>query len=981
MSTLLESHMSLSDDLTTPPSAISYGRRGAQTASMISIPLSDISELISFDDEPAEPVAATVESEDDVFSPFQSAGQELHHEQEIHKDQKVSNTEEGIACGTPTARSPSKKHSKASKKPHHVRGKSSLQEPDMAALLARLELENNAIAKDPKAGIATVGAHTGPGSAFEYHVRNTVCSSLSLVAIPEEALGMSLGDFWAMVTKDYAEALQLLPTMTPLMIHKGVPDFLRSAVWVGIAGAWDPALQVEFDSLTQRLPYERPQNEVIINKDLSRCFPQHEMFKDPEGEGQKMLGVVLKAYSLYDTEIGYCQGMAFVAGVLLMNMPVKDAFCVFVKLMETHNLRTLYSPSLSGLHSRTYQLKKLMASISPDLLNHLTNLGLEPAYLSQWFMTIFATNCPFNALFRIYDVIFAEGADETIMRVALALILSNEHKLLAMTELEEVLHLLLGKNLWEPYRNQPDFLMDEIARLSNIVTREELDKLEAQFLAQTSGGSGEKAVRALGFSQGLGGFLGGWWGGSPSEKKSTLSPSETPGHAPRRSISKRSVTTIDSSVGSGSGADSLLSSDSSASTAMTEIEKDVERNSIKSSRTVRTEDRSLHEQVEGLLLALTEVQREAAQTAEQLRTEHRRKESMASIVWRLRDIVTQKEQEEIPAPPQQPDAAAVRKDRRKTMPSRVAVNHAEGILRELHRKSQAISSMARSVSLNNLGGVAPDDELQESLSRLCELLDSTDGTPPTGTPKSENGSFFGQPSSSRDQPQIVQPKRRDSVRLGVHARRPSERSGLKVTSEPFRNSSIVSTTSVYDQDDYEADSGEALEKWPESMYEDVAESPITEQPIAPRQSSLQARDIFRTAGDKPPSDEAILMELVNAKTREAHAIQQRDEIKTAMDKLQQQHDAMQQAHKTELEKLRKSITVVKSVPTLEIKPAPASDEGSLWPTASPSPRDPTAPAAKNTAAASSEAAGGWGWFSRSSTKQRSVSTSNASTGA
>jgi len=201
----------------------------------------------------------------------------------------------------------------------------------MAALLARLEIENNAIAKDPKAGIATVGAHTGPGSAFEYHVRDTVCSSLSLVTIPEEALGMSLGDFWAMVTKNYAEALELLPTMTPLMIHKGVPDFLRSAVWVGIAGAWDAALQVEFDSLIDRLQYEVPQNEVIINKDLSRCFPQHEMFKDAEGEGQKMLGMVLKAYSLYDTEIGYCQGMAFVAGVLLMNMPVKDSFCVFVK--------------------------------------------------------------------------------------------------------------------------------------------------------------------------------------------------------------------------------------------------------------------------------------------------------------------------------------------------------------------------------------------------------------------------------------------------------------------------------------------------------------------------------------------------------------------------------------------------------------------------------------------------------------------------
>lgn len=142
---------------------------------------------------------------------------------------------------------------------------------------------------------------------------------------------MSLGDFWALVTKDYAEALRLLPTMTPLMIHKGIPDFLRSAVWVGMAGAWDASLQVEFDSLCDRLRHEKPQNEHIINKDLARCFPHHEFFREADGQGQQMLGTLLKCYSLYDSEIGYCQGMAFVAGALLLNMPLKDAFCVFVK--------------------------------------------------------------------------------------------------------------------------------------------------------------------------------------------------------------------------------------------------------------------------------------------------------------------------------------------------------------------------------------------------------------------------------------------------------------------------------------------------------------------------------------------------------------------------------------------------------------------------------------------------------------------------
>jgi len=648
------------------------------------------------------------------------------------------------------------------------------------------------------------------------------------------------------------------------------------------------------------------------------------------------------------------------------------------RLMETHNLRTLYSPSLSGLHSRTYQLKKLMTQISPELLTHLTDLGLEPAYLSQWFMTIFATNCPLNVLFRIYDVIFAEGADETIMRVALALILSNEQKLLAMTELEEILHLLLGRGIWEPYQNEPDFLMDEIARLSNIVTRVELDRLEDQFVAQASSGSGEKAARALGFSS----KMFGWWGASsPADKKTGLSPSDNSGHAPRRSvsISKQSITTTDSSGGSGSGADSLISNEGTASTAATEAEKDTDRGSIKSTRTQRQEDRSLHEQVEGLLLALTEVQREAAQTAEKLRVEHARKESMASIVWRLRDIVIQKEEESQARQSfeQSPDTP-VGRDRRKTMPSKVAVNQAEGILKELHRRSAAINSMARSVSLNNLGNTAPDEELQESLARLCALLDADDASPEMNTPKSDNEpfSYFGQRSNSRtDNDQLTRPKRRESVKYGPMSRRPTAPHFPKVD----RMSSVVTTGSCYsDQEEYEPANGEALDRWPESMYEDIAESPITEQPLAPRQSSLQARDILATAGEKPPTDEAILMELVNAKTREAAAIQQRDEMRSAMEKLRKQHEeafeAQQAAHRAELDKLRKSIAVVKTIPTLEVKPVA---EGSLWPSPAPSPRDPVTPAKKD-AVAGAENLGGWGWFSRSGSKPRSVSTGNAS---
>lgn len=43
---------------------------------------------------------------------------------------------------------------------------------------------------------------------------------------------------------------------------------------------------------------------------------------------------VMKAYSLHDREVGYCQGSAFIVGLLLMQMPEEEAFAVLVKLMQ-----------------------------------------------------------------------------------------------------------------------------------------------------------------------------------------------------------------------------------------------------------------------------------------------------------------------------------------------------------------------------------------------------------------------------------------------------------------------------------------------------------------------------------------------------------------------------------------------------------------------------------------------------------------------
>lgn len=138
-------------------------------------------------------------------------------------------------------------------------------------------------------------------------------------------------DFYLALVRDPKQTAARLPTLLTNKVRKGIPPPLRGVVWQSMAGARDSALEEIFDRLSgESSPYEG-----VISKDLGRSFPGVDMFRDPDGDGQRMLGRVLKCFSLYDTKIGYCQGLAFLVGPLLMHMPDKQAFCVLVKCVNS----------------------------------------------------------------------------------------------------------------------------------------------------------------------------------------------------------------------------------------------------------------------------------------------------------------------------------------------------------------------------------------------------------------------------------------------------------------------------------------------------------------------------------------------------------------------------------------------------------------------------------------------------------------------
>jgi hypothetical protein len=318
-----------------------------------------------------------------------------------------------------------------------------------------------------------------------------------------------------------------------------------------------------------------------------------------------------------------------------------------IRLMEHYDLRNCFLPDLSGLHVRIYQFRELLKQHLPDLSAHLDLLQIDPSYVSQWFLSFFAVTCPLPMLFRIYDVLFAEGASETLMRVALSLMRKNEQKILACQEIEDVMTVLLNRGLWSVYHYDADEFVNDFVSLTGVVTHESLQALENRFKA---GGAVDNAIPSEAVGSAASGFLGRLWAGSSTNKSISLSPGLTPPTRPvsflRRSPSKQSIASTLNSMEGGASSDSMMSQ----STDATSISRDssnadgasIRAQSVLANSSKSNKDRNLHSQIEDLLTALSEMQRDHAILATQLQREREARDEDRQAVKSLLDGLRKK---------------------------------------------------------------------------------------------------------------------------------------------------------------------------------------------------------------------------------------------------------------------------------------------------------------------------------------------------
>ncbi|XP_076117206.1 TBC1 domain family member 1-like isoform X4 [Mytilus galloprovincialis] len=229
-------------------------------------------------------------------------------------------------------------------------------------------------------------------------------------------------------------------------VRKGVPKQLRGEIWYLMVDQHklhypsknDMSPSREYQDLLKDLT--EYQHNILI--DLGRTFPEHKYFSTQLGPGQLALYNLLKAYSLLDRQVGYCQGLSFIAGILLMHMDEPAAFETLRHMMFNLGLRKQFHPSMMPLQIQLYQLTRLIHDNYRDLHDHFEEHEIAPnLYATPWFLTLFASQYPLGFVARVFDLILMQGA-EVILKVGLLLLGNHKELILQCNSFESIVEFI-----------------------------------------------------------------------------------------------------------------------------------------------------------------------------------------------------------------------------------------------------------------------------------------------------------------------------------------------------------------------------------------------------------------------------------------------------------------------------------------------------------------------------------------------------------
>ncbi len=220
-------------------------------------------------------------------------------------------------------------------------------------------------------------------------------------------------------------------------------------------------------------PESKERSIAGIQYDLPRTFPELGFFKRGGGFYED-LEQVLEAFVINRPDIGYVQGMSYIAGMLLLVMDKFKAFVCLSNIISSWMLLPFFRGDEVQITRRLQLFKQLLHLNSPELCEQFESEGILPQhYLFEWVVTIFVKSLDLSVACKVWDLFVLEG-DLMIFRVAIAMLKMIEKDVMQCS-MDTILMSLKGmakkivddKNFVNAIYSVkiPDWVIEEVSRL------------------------------------------------------------------------------------------------------------------------------------------------------------------------------------------------------------------------------------------------------------------------------------------------------------------------------------------------------------------------------------------------------------------------------------------------------------------------------------------------------------------------------------
>ncbi|GAB0090019.1 Rab-GTPase-TBC domain [Sergentomyia squamirostris] len=228
-------------------------------------------------------------------------------------------------------------------------------------------------------------------------------------------------------------------------VYKGIPDKLRSKVWIKLLNL-EQIMAEHRDVYPKMLRLARQWSTEArqIDSDVNRQFREHLFYRDRYSIKQRSLFNVLTAYSMYNMEVGYCQGMSGLAGVLLMYMDEEEAFWALSVLLSDRKyaMHGLYIEGFPKLTRFLAHHDKIISKFLPKLKKHFDQFSLDSIlYSLKWFFVIFVERIPFSLCLRVWDIYLLDG-ERVVTGMAYTVLRLHKNKILKLKDMDLIVQYL-----------------------------------------------------------------------------------------------------------------------------------------------------------------------------------------------------------------------------------------------------------------------------------------------------------------------------------------------------------------------------------------------------------------------------------------------------------------------------------------------------------------------------------------------------------